>query len=174
MTKKDKSTNIIDTVIKEVSTSPVTPKESITYSNAQASSKWNTASIIFEAPAWLKAGDYAGFQADHEIDHNKAFKALANYASQHLPVSLRGKANPSSQAIYYWLAGAYVAAPRMSDAEYRTYLIATAGLAKAKVDGLTNSKAKALAVAHRDLAILTADNAAIASVEGEADASNNT
>jgi len=72
--------------------------------NKQKDGKFAGTSRIINVPDWLLTGSLEDFQADEDIDQDKAFDAICNYARQHLPVAFRSKAL-TVQSCYAWLRG---------------------------------------------------------------------
>jgi len=82
----------------------------LTITCKQVNAKWTEAQIY--VPIWLykepkkpappQFGDYELFQADKEIDQSNAFRAMAGYTIQHLPVGYRPK-DVDLMTCYRWL-----------------------------------------------------------------------
>ena len=75
--------------------------------NKQKSGKYSGTSRTINVPDFLLSGNYAEFLADQDIDHEKAFAAIVNYAKQHLPVAFRSKPL-NAHSCYKWLMGEMV------------------------------------------------------------------
>ena len=72
--------------------------------NSQKTGTYAGQARFINVPNWLLNGNLDEFKADADIDQDKAFDAVCNYARQHLPVAFRTKAL-NSQSCYKWLRG---------------------------------------------------------------------
>ena len=78
--------------------------QTLTIENNQKEGKYSRTKREVNAPDWLIEGELAGFLDDADIEQIPAFKALANFALQHMPVAFRTK-KLTAQSVYAWLRG---------------------------------------------------------------------
>ena len=78
--------------------------QTLTIENKQKVGTYAGTKRDVNAPDWLISGKLDAFLDDADIDTEKAFDALCNYAKQHLPVAFRTK-KLTVQSCYAWLRG---------------------------------------------------------------------